>query len=151
MITAKSPELLGKAARDGGKRDDEGGRCRNRWCRIGRLRPRRPRSEDPSLRVVLLEAGPDYPDVATLPEELLDGWRPVHTHDWGYASEPREALTSIPLPRARVVGGSSATNALFALRGAVEDYDRWAELGNPGWSFEEVLPAFRRLKRDLGK
>jgi choline dehydrogenase len=38
-------------------------------------------SEDPSLRVVLLEAGPDYPDAATLPEELLDGWRPAYTHD----------------------------------------------------------------------
>jgi choline dehydrogenase len=106
-------------------------------------------SEDPTLRVVLLEAGPDYPDAAMLPDELLDGWRPAYTHDWGYASEPREALASIPLPRARVVGGCSATNASFALRGAVEDYDRWAELGNPGWSFEEVLPAFRQLERDL--
>jgi choline dehydrogenase len=105
-------------------------------------------SEDPSLRVVLLEAGPDYPDAATLPEELLDGWRPAYTHDWGYASEPGQAVVSIPLPRARVVGGCSATNASFALRGAVEDYDRWEALGNPGWSFEEVLPAFRRLEHD---
>ena len=106
-------------------------------------------SEDSSLRVVLLEAGPDYPEVASLPEELVDGWRPVFTHDWGYASEPTEDLASIPLPRARVVGGCSATNASFALRGAVEDYDRWAALGNPGWSFDEVLPAFCRLERDL--
>ena len=106
-------------------------------------------SEDPTLRVVLLEAGPDYPDAATLPEDLADGWRPAYTHDWGYASEPGGAVASIPLPRARVVGGCSATNASFALRGAVEDYDRWAALGNPGWSFEEVLPAFRRLEHDL--
>ena len=106
-------------------------------------------SEDPSLRIVLLEAGPDYPEVASLPEELVDGWRPVYTHDWGYASEPTEDLASIPLPRARVVGGCSATNASFALRGAVEDYDRWAALGNAGWSFDEVLPAFCRLERDL--
>ena len=106
-------------------------------------------SEDPSRRVMLLEAGPDYPDIATLPEELIDGWRPVFTHDWGYASDPGEAGISIPLPRARVVGGCSATNAALALRGAVEDYDRWAALGNPGWSFDEVLPAFRRLEHDL--
>src|SRR5215216_4535192 len=106
-------------------------------------------SEDPSLRVVLLEAGPDYPDIATLPEELIDGWRPVFTHDWGHASDPGEAGISIPLPRARVVGGCSATNAALALRGAVEDYDRWVALGNPGWSFDEVLPAFRRLEHDL--
>jgi choline dehydrogenase len=106
-------------------------------------------SEEPSLRVVLLEAGPDYPDSATLPEELVDGWRPAYTHDWGYASEPGKDVVSIPLPRARVVGGCSATNASFALRGAVEDYDRWAALGNPGWSFEEVLPTFRRLEHDL--
>lgn len=106
-------------------------------------------SEDPSRQVVLLEAGPDYPDIAMLPEELVNGWRPVFTHDWGYASDSKEAVTSIALPRARVVGGCSATNASLALRGAVEDYDRWAALGNPGWSFDEVLPAFRRLERDL--
>jgi choline dehydrogenase len=106
-------------------------------------------SEDPSVRVVLLEGGPDYPDVASLPGELVDGWRPAFTHDWGYASEPTDDFDSIPLPRARVVGGCSATNASFALRGAVEDYDRWATLGNPGWSFDDVLPAFCRLEHDL--
>ena len=106
-------------------------------------------SEDSSRRVVLLEAGPDYPEVASLPEELVDGWRPVFTHDWGYASEATGDFASVALPRARVVGGCSATNASLALRGAVEDYDRWAALGNPGWSFEEVLPAFCRLERDL--
>jgi choline dehydrogenase len=62
-------------------------------------------SEDPSRQVLLLEAGPDYLDIATLPEELVNGWRPVFTHDWGYANDSEEAVTSIALPRALVAAG----------------------------------------------
>jgi choline dehydrogenase len=54
----------------------------------------------------------------------------------------------IPLPRARIMGGCSATNACFALRGAPQDYDGWAALGNPVWSFTDVLDDFRGLERD---
>src|SRR5262249_20768882 len=54
----------------------------------------------------------------------------------------------IPVPRARIMGGCSATNACFALRGAPEVYDGWAAMGNPGWSFREVLDDFRRLESD---
>ena len=102
-------------------------------------------SEDPRHRVVLIEAGPDYPTVEQLPDDLRNGWRSAGTHDWSFADE----ITGGPVARARVVGGCSATNGTIALRGTPGDYDRWAKLGNPGWSFAEVLPAFRRVEDDL--
>jgi choline dehydrogenase len=86
-------------------------------------------SEQPDLRVLLLEAGPDYPEVNDLPAEPRDGSRPAFTHDWGYRSEPGALGRTIDLARARVVGGCSATNATFALRGHPDDYDGWAAPG----------------------
>lgn len=101
-------------------------------------------SEDPARRVVLLEAGPDYPTLEQLPEDLRDGWRSAGSHDWSYLDE----ATGAPVARARVVGGCSATNGTIALRGTVRDFDGWAARGNPGWSYAEVLPAFRKLEDD---
>jgi choline dehydrogenase len=99
--------------------------------------------------VVLLEAGPDYlPDV--LPADLLDGRQNSMTaHDWAYRHKPSARALLAPLPRGRVVGGSSAVNTCIALRGQPEDYDEWAARGLYSWSFERCLPAFRRLERDL--
>ncbi|MEV7617148.1 GMC oxidoreductase [Streptomyces sp. NPDC089799] len=104
-------------------------------------------SEDPSTRVLLLEAGPDYVE---LPAALRDGSGP-HTasHDWGLTSEPGPAGRAIALPRGKVIGGSSTTNAAFALRGSPYDFDAWAARGNPGWSWDEVLPWFVALENDL--
>ncbi len=106
-------------------------------------------SQDPSCQVTLVEAGPDYPDPATLPPEIASGLAPAFTHDWGYRSQPGALGRPLDLYRGRLVGGCSATNAGFALRGSPGDYDQWAALGNPGWSFAEVLPFFRALERDL--
>ncbi len=106
-------------------------------------------SKDPKRKVLLLEAGPDYPNISDLPPEIYSGYQPAFTHDWGYLSEPDILGRSIPLPRAKLVGGFSATNATFALRGTPDDYDEWARLGNPGWTFAEVLPFFRRLECDV--
>jgi choline dehydrogenase len=105
-------------------------------------------SEDPKRRVLLVEAGPHYPTLADLPPEIASASAPVVSHDWGYVSEPDGLGRSLPLPRARLVGGCAATNAAFALRGSPADYDRWQALGNRGWSFSEVLPVFRRLESD---
>ena len=69
-------------------------------------------------------------------------------HDWGYVAEPDRLGRRVGLPRTRLMGRCSSTNGCFALRGAPAVYDGWAELGNPGWSFEEVLPFFRRLEAD---
>ena len=104
-------------------------------------------SEDPDCRVVLLEAGPDLRTSA--PDEVRVGWQPTRTFDWGYTSEPDELGVARPLPRGRLLGGCSSTNATFALRGSPADYDAWAGRGNAGWSFDDVLPTFRKLERDL--
>ena len=105
-------------------------------------------SEDEDCAVLLLEAGPDYPTVAECPPDVIDACAPTEGHDWGYVSEPDAQGRSIALPRGRLIGGCSATNGCFALRGSPADYDGWARLGNPGWSFAEVLPFFRRLEAD---
>ncbi|MFN0093475.1 MAG: GMC family oxidoreductase, partial [Dehalococcoidia bacterium] len=107
-------------------------------------------SEDPRRSVLLLEAGPDYPDLAATPFDLVNSHNNSYTaHDWGFAYQPTAAGRSVPFPRGRVTGGSSAVNTTIALRGMPEDYDGWAALGNPEWAWEKVLPAFRRLERDL--
>ena len=96
---------------------------------------------------MLIEAGPDCPDMRGLPRDVLDASEPTVGHDWGYTAD--ELLDrGIAVPRARIMGGCSATNACFALRGAPEVYDGWAARGNPGWSFADVLEDFRRLERD---
>lgn len=105
-------------------------------------------SEDRRSSVLLLEAGPDYRAEADLPPDIHRGFNPTFSHDWGYASEPGALDRSIPLARGKLVGGCSATNASFALRGAPGDYDEWAARGNPGWSFADVLPFFRQLEND---
>jgi choline dehydrogenase-like flavoprotein len=105
-------------------------------------------SGDERCRVLLVEAGPDYPAVASLPADIADGSMPATSHDWGFAAEPDEQGRSVPLPRGRLIGGCSATNACFALRGWPQDYDQWAARGNPGWSFFELLPVFRAIERD---
>src|SRR6201993_4506053 len=86
-------------------------------------------SEDSSVRVLLLEAGPDYPATRDVPQDLLDAEQFPNSHDWGYQSEPGVLGRSIPLLRAKVIGGSTAHNGADAARGTPEDYDEWARLG----------------------
>jgi len=104
-------------------------------------------SEDQACRVLLVEAGPDY-RAAAVPADLADGAHGTSTasHDWGLRGTGAAGAPTLSLPRGKVTGGSSAVNATFALRGHPADYDGW---GLPGWRFADVLPAFRRLERDL--
>jgi choline dehydrogenase len=107
-------------------------------------------SERDDAEVVLLEAGPDYPADADLPADVVDGTRnSVIDHDWGYRHRPTRSAGTIYLPRGRVMGGSSAVNTCITLRGEPYDYDEWADLGLPEWSWDKCLPAFKRLERDL--
>src|SRR5688572_6980770 len=107
-------------------------------------------SEHPDLSVLLLEAGPDYPQLAETPWDLVNSHDNSYVdHDWGYSYTPVSGARATVFPRGRVVGGSSAVNTTIALRGMPEDYDGWADEGNPEWAWSEVLPAFRRLERDL--
>ncbi|MBX3707967.1 MAG: FAD-dependent oxidoreductase [Pseudomonadales bacterium] len=106
-------------------------------------------SEHTGHRVLLVEAGPDYPDVSATPFDLVNSHNNSYRdHDWGLSHAPTQGR-SVPFPRGRVTGGSSAVNTTIALRGVPEDYDDWAAAGNPEWAWEAVLPAFRRLERDL--
>jgi choline dehydrogenase len=105
-------------------------------------------TEEPARSVLLLEAGPDFPRRQDLPDDVADASQPTLDHDWGFVSEPGPLGREIPLPRARLVGGCSATNAAFLLRGRPADYDRWAAAGNPGWSFDDLLPTFRAVEAD---
>jgi 4-pyridoxate dehydrogenase len=103
-------------------------------------------SADPGVRVLLLEAGgwDRHPFV-----KLPLGWGKVllgRIYDWGYNGEPQETMAGrrIECARGRVVGGSSTINAMAYVRGNRGDYARWTSYGLRGWSYDEVLPYFRR-------
>jgi choline dehydrogenase len=103
-------------------------------------------TEDPSLRVLLLEAGgsDDVLEVQ-VPAALYKVWRT--RRDWNYATDPQPGLGGRELfwPRGKLLGGSSSINAMIYIRGAAADYDEWAQLtGEDGWSYANVLPLFRR-------
>ena len=105
-------------------------------------------SEQAGRRVLLLEAGPHYPSLEATPADLRNGYAmSLVDHDWGYQALA-DAERSIPLPRGKVTGGSSAVNAGVAPRGMPADYDEWASLGNPAWDWDQVLSYFRRLEDD---
>ncbi|MCZ4351969.1 choline dehydrogenase [Roseovarius aestuarii] len=101
-------------------------------------------SADPNCSVLLLEAGGwDRDPMIHIPL----GWGKILTerrHDWMYFCEPEENVggRSVECARGKVIGGSSSTNAMAYVRGNRGDYDRWAENGLTGWSFDEILPYF---------
>lgn len=104
-------------------------------------------TEDPRLRVLLLEAGAASHPYSSIPMSFA--FLMSHpTANWCYKSTPEEntANREIPVPRGRLVGGSSAINGLVYVRGQPIDYDTWAQFGNRGWSYEDVLPVFRRME-----
>jgi choline dehydrogenase len=106
-------------------------------------------SENPNLHVGLVEAGPDYADLAATPFDLINSHNNSYNdHDWGFQYQPTQQRQD-RFPRGRVVGGSSAVNTTIALRGMPEDYDDWAKVSSEDWSWSNVLPAFKRLERDL--
>ncbi len=105
-------------------------------------------SADPHRRVLLLEAGgPDRNPWIHLP---IGYYRTIFDPKlgWGYQTEPEPGLNGrrIPWPRGKVLGGSSSINGLVYIRGQKEDFDHWRQLGNPGWSYEDVLPYFKRAE-----
>ena len=105
-------------------------------------------SADPTKRVLLLEAGG------------RDNWIWFHIpvgylfaignprSDWMFRTEPEAGLNgrSLAYPRGKVIGGSSAINAMISMRGQAADYDHWRQLGLSGWGWDDVLPAFKRLE-----
>ncbi len=124
-------------------------------------------SEDPARSVLLLEAGPDYPDFELLPDELKYGfaaaptpplmrtpaghpaWLTTSPHNWQFTATATDLAPPMLVPRGRVTGGSSAINSSAFYRGVPEDFDAWASRGNDEWSFEKVLPYFRKSETDV--
>ena len=116
-------------------------------------------SEDPNVSVLLLEAGPDYPTVDDLPMEIKLGYgfdRNIWArafgkdskHNWNFVAKSNDLFPDMMVPRGKLVGGSSSVNAQIFLRGMPEDYDDWASWGNDEWSFQKLMPYFRRIETD---
>ncbi len=108
-------------------------------------------SEDARMQVLLLEAGRASHPVSRLPVSfgLL-----IHNAaaNWLYRSDPEKqtAMREIPVPRGKLLGGSSAINGLVYVRGQPLDYDTWAQMGCRGWSWEQLAPLFRRMEHYEG-
>ena len=109
---------------------------------------------NPQASVLLLEAGPDYPDPAHIPDEIKFG----HTrfaeaqdskHNWALRGTITEEQGEIHVAQGKVTGGGSSINGQAMQRGFPEDFDSWAALGNDEWSYDKVLPFFRKSERDL--
>ncbi|SHM30901.1 GMC family oxidoreductase [Bradyrhizobium lablabi] len=110
-------------------------------------------SESGAYRVLLLEAGTKGSDhfwarVPVGTSKMIDD----PAVNWCYASEPDEGSGGrrIDVPRGKMMGGSSSINGMVYMRGQAQDYDHWAQLGNRGWSYQDVLPIFRRMERYEG-
>ena len=102
-------------------------------------------SSNPNTRVALIEAGPPGASpLINLPLGIIGLMRSKHLN-WRYRTTPQTSLGNRELfwPRGRALGGSSAINAMIYTRGHANDYDHWQQLGNRGWSFQDVLPYFK--------
>lgn len=107
-------------------------------------------SADPKTKVILLEAGgKDWNPWIHIP---VGYFKTIHNPsvDWCYKTEPDPGLNgrSIEWPRGKVLGGSSSLNGLLYVRGQSQDYDRWAQMGNRGWGWDDVLPLFKRAENN---
>src|SRR5882672_10034852 len=104
-------------------------------------------SEDPNARVLLLEAGTARePMAARVPAAFSKLFKT--RHDWAYFTEPEPELCGrrLYVPRGKLLGGSSAMNAMIYIRGNPLDYDGWAAAGADGWRYADVLPHFLRAE-----
>ena len=109
-------------------------------------------STEPKHRVLVLEAGRESHPWSRIPvgfAKLIEN----PAANWLYSSEPDEGTGNrrIPIPRGKLLGGSSSINGMVFVRGQSQDYDQWAQLGNRGWSYREVLPIFRDMEDYQGE
>ena len=116
-------------------------------------------SENASRRILLLEAGPDFPQEETVPplftfsgEHHWRGAAGIPEFDWDFANTDGAGALggrSLRTPRGRLVGGTSMINATIAARGAPFDFDRWAAMGNKGWAWADLMPLFIAIENDV--
>jgi choline dehydrogenase-like flavoprotein len=107
-------------------------------------------SEDPTVTVALLEAGPPDASVLIHCPAGLALLAKTGQANWAFDTVPQPGLGGRRgyQPRGKVLGGSSSVNAMIYARGVPADYDHWASLGNPGWGWDDVLPLFRRAEHN---
>ncbi|HET6607445.1 MAG TPA: GMC family oxidoreductase N-terminal domain-containing protein, partial [Rhodopila sp.] len=108
-------------------------------------------SADPRNRVLLLEAGPASHPWSWIPigfARLINNPKA----NWLYTAEPEPHTNGrrLPVPRGKMLGGSSSINGMAFVRGQAQDFDTWAQMGNTGWSYADVLPMFKRMERYEG-
>lgn len=109
-------------------------------------------SEDPERRVLLLEAGPAPTGLRGFPAELLDpttvqGAMPGHPANWSFLGRLTPQL-QYTIARGRILGGSTTLNGAYFVRARPADFDAWAEIAGPEWSYDAMLPVLRRLETD---
>jgi len=113
-------------------------------------------SEDERCRVLLVEAGPDFPDEAITPPEFVTGGATFGENgagsgpatpalDWGYRSEPLAGDRRVPLRRGRMVGGTSMINGCIAVRGRPSDFAAWGE----GWGWDEMRALYEAVEQEI--
>ncbi len=110
-------------------------------------------AEDSDTSVLLLEAGTDYPEFDTLPDEVKYGHTryaesPESDHNWALRGTITEEQGEIHVAQGKVIGGGSSINGQAMQRGLPEDFESWASLGNDEWSYTKVLPFFRKMEND---
>jgi choline dehydrogenase len=107
-------------------------------------------TEDPNVTVCLLEAGGSDSSVLIKAPAAYVAMVPTSINNYAYQTVPQPGLNGRRgyQPRGKAIGGSSSINAMFYVRGNRWDYDHWASLGNPGWSYDEVLPLFKRSEHN---
>ena len=113
-------------------------------------------SEDPARSVLLLEAGSDYPDFDSMPEDIklglgtgADFFNIEDRHNWLFTGKATDTAPSMDVPRGKVMGGTSAINGQVFLRAIPDDFDYWVAMGNDEWSYADVLPYYRKLETDM--
>lgn len=120
-------------------------------------------SEDPSINVLLIDAGKNYEEISTTPNEIKNTSNKIlnneneylssislnSEHSWGYIAQANHVKPKIHIPRGKIFGGSSSINGLVFLRGMPADYDSWGNFGGTEWNFTKILPIFNRIENDL--
>src|SRR6201987_1043275 len=108
-------------------------------------------SAGPRNKVLLLESGRVTHPWCIIPIEMA-GLIPKPAANWLYTSEPEASNNGrrLPVPRGKLLGGSSSINGMVFVRGQAQDFDTWAQMGTRGWSYTEVLPFFKRMESYAG-
>jgi len=110
-------------------------------------------SEDPARRVLLIEAGQDKPTTESFPPDLLNaaaltGGLPSHPDNWAFVANLTPDLP-YSVTRGKILGGSTTLNGTYYVRARKEDFGSWVARGNPEWSYEKVLPFYKKAEKDL--